>query len=183
MSGGYVGLPVIILSARLRLRRPTQTDAQIIYAGWASDPRVTRFMSWPRHESIEDALRFVEFSDSEWARWPAGPYLVERLDTGEVIGSSGFGFHTANKAELGYILSGLAWGQGFATETVNALVTVATGFGLLELDAPVHPANAASIRVLEKCGFTPDGAPIQARFPNSGDTGQVNAIRFRRSLG
>lgn len=98
-------------------------------------------------------------------------------------GSSGFGFHTADKAELGYILSGLAWGQGFATETVNALVTVAASFGLLELDAHVHPANAASIRVLQKCGLTPDGAPIQARFPNSGDTGQVNAIRFRRSLG
>ena len=54
-------------------------------------------------------------------------------------GSSGFGFHTADKAELGYILSGLAWGQGFATETVNALVTVAASFGLLELDAHVHP--------------------------------------------
>lgn len=140
-------------------------------------------MAWPRHEAIEDALGFVEFSDSEWERWPAGPYLVERLDTAEVIGSSGFGFHTVDRAELGYILSRSEWGQGFATETVNALIAAAGGFGLLELDASVHPANAASIRVLEKSGFTPDGRPIQMRFPNSGDGGQVNALRFRRSLG
>ena len=178
-----MGLPVTICSARLRLRRPTSADAQVIYAGWASDPLATRFMSWPRHEAIGDALGFVEFSDSEWERSPAGPYLVERLDTGEVIGSSGFGFHAVDRAEIGYIFSRAAWGQGFATETVNALVSVAGSFGVLELNAPVHPANAASIRVLEKCGFTPGERPIQTRFPNSGDAGQVNATRFRRSLG
>ena len=33
---------------RLVLRRPTAADAPAIFARYASDPEVTRYMAWPR---------------------------------------------------------------------------------------------------------------------------------------
>jgi RimJ/RimL family protein N-acetyltransferase len=57
--------------------------------------------------------------------------------------------------EVGYFLHHACWGRGFATEIVMA--ALAHGFddvGLQTIGAFAKPANAASIRVLAKCGFS-----------------------------
>jgi RimJ/RimL family protein N-acetyltransferase len=51
-------------------------DAELIFRRYASDPEVTKFLGWPRHTSIEQTQAFLEFSDAEWEKWPAGPYLI-----------------------------------------------------------------------------------------------------------
>ena len=38
---------------RLVLRRLTVDDAQQVYDDWASDPEVTRFLTWPTHSSVD----------------------------------------------------------------------------------------------------------------------------------
>lgn len=38
---------------RLILRRLTEADADAMYRNWASDPEVTRFLTWPTHSSPE----------------------------------------------------------------------------------------------------------------------------------
>ncbi len=55
---------------------------------------------------------------------------------------------------MGYFLHTAYWGQGFATELVRAALH--HGFDTLSLDligAFARPENAASTRVLEKCGL------------------------------
>ena len=55
---------------------------------------------------------------------------------------------------MGYLLSRRVWGRGYATEAARAAVRY--GFevaGLQAIIGLVHPENAASIRVLEKCGM------------------------------
>src|SRR4051812_4893700 len=67
------------------------------------------------------------------------------------------------KREIGYWLDRALWGRGIATEAVSAFLR-------LEQTRPLHAGvathNAASIRVLQKCGFTllgPDeAAPADA---------------------
>jgi RimJ/RimL family protein N-acetyltransferase len=57
-------------------------------------------------------------------------------------------------AEIGYQLNRRAWGQGYATETVRAVLEF--GFKRLNLHriwARVNPPNAPSWRVLEKVGM------------------------------
>lgn len=65
--------------------------------------------------------------------------------------------------ELGYALAPDAWGQGFATEAVRALLEVAfVHRGVRRLVARVFEGNTASERVLIKAGFTLEGrAPAQ----------------------
>ena len=40
-------------TARLILRRFTLEDAEKMYENWAGDPEVTKFLTWPTHESAE----------------------------------------------------------------------------------------------------------------------------------
>ena len=41
-----------IETERLILRRLEEADAEAIYRNWASDPEVTRFLTWPTHTDI-----------------------------------------------------------------------------------------------------------------------------------
>ena len=47
---------------RLVLRRFTMEDAQAMFENWASDPEVTKFLSWPTHQTIADSRSVL----SEW---------------------------------------------------------------------------------------------------------------------
>ena len=149
------------------MRRPRPEDADAIFARYANDADVTRLLGWPRHESVDATRAFVEFSDAEWGRWPAGPYLVEsRADDG-LLGGTGFGFETPYRAAKGYVFAKDAWGKGYATEALRAVVDIARGVGLVRLYALCHVENPASWRVLEKCGFAREGVLRRhCVFPN-----------------
>src|SRR5262249_54999274 len=142
-----------IETARLVLRKPTPTDAEAIFERYSSDTEVTKYLGWPRHQSIEQTRQFLAFSEAEWGRWPAGPYLIESRDDRKLLGSTGLAFETPTVAITGYVLARDAWGRGYATEALTAIVTSASVLGVRRLYALCHPANRASIRVLEKCGF------------------------------
>ena len=159
--------PVRIETARLLLVRPQAADAASIFERYASDPDVTRFLGWPRHQSVDDTKAFLRFSAEEWERWPAGPYLIRSRDDGQLLGSTGFGFEATQRAITGYVLAKDAWGKGYATEALAAITDLAGRLGVVRLYALCHPAHRASWRVLEKCGFVRDVTWTgQTEFPN-----------------
>jgi [ribosomal protein S5]-alanine N-acetyltransferase len=152
---------------RLVLRRPSAADTQAIFARYASDPEVTRYVGWPRHETVEDTVGFLAFSDAEWSRWPAGPFLIQAKDSGVLLGSTGLGFELPYRAATGYVLAKDAWGRGHATEALNAMVALAKDLGVRRLYALCHPQHQASWRVLQKCGFEREATLRNyAEFPN-----------------
>jgi RimJ/RimL family protein N-acetyltransferase len=156
-----------ILTERLVLRRPRPADAEVIFERYASDAETTRLLSFPRHESIAATRTFLEWSEAEWTRWPAGPYLLESRESGALLGSTGLAFETPLRAATGYVLARDAWGRGFATEALLQVVTTARACGVLRLYALSHPENRASLRVLEKAGFACEGTLRRyAVFPN-----------------
>lgn len=59
---------------------------------------------------------------------------------------------------LGYRLDQALLNRGYMTEAVSLLTDYAfSGLGLHRIEANVMPRNARSLRVLEKCGFHPEG--------------------------
>ena len=63
-----------------------------------------------------------------------------------------------HRAELGYMLAQAHWGRGLIGEAISAVCR--HGFEQLHLhsiEAHVDPANAASVRVLERAGFVREG--------------------------
>ena len=158
---------VHIETPRLVLLEPQAADAASIFERYASDPEVTRFVGWPRHQSVADTQTFLQFSAAEWERWPAGPYLIRSRSDGRLLGGTGFGFEGPDQAVTGYVLAKDAWGKGYATEALGAITDVARRIGVARLYALCHPQHRASWRVLEKCGFVRDGRwTRQMEFPN-----------------
>jgi ribosomal-protein-alanine N-acetyltransferase len=179
-----VKAPERIVTQRLVLRKPLDEDADAIFARYASDPDVTRWLGWARHQGADASRAFVEFSHAEWTRWPAGPYVIESRESGELLGATGFGFETPSRATTGYVFAKDAWGRGYATEALQAVVDIARHVGIVRLYAICHVEHRASARVLEKCGFACEGILQRyAEFPNLGTTGPLDVLCYARVLG
>jgi len=115
-------------------------------------PSVTACLppSWQGDYSLERADQWILDRDDKDATW-----LVIDKSTHEAIGLLILsGTDDFGHLRLGYLLKESAWGQGFATELVSGLVSWCRDNCIRSLTAGVETANLASIRVLEKCGFT-----------------------------
>ena len=161
--------PERIETERLVLRKPRRDDAERIFTRYASDPEVTRYMGFTRHESLEATMGFLERSEGEWSRTGAGAYVIETRDEGTFLGGTGLHVETARRAATGYVLARDAWGHGYATEAVTAIASLVPELGIVRLYAFTHTENRASWRVLEKCGFEREGVLRKHFvFPNLG---------------
>jgi ribosomal-protein-alanine N-acetyltransferase len=165
------------------MRPPSSEDAAFIFERYAGDPDVTRYLSWPLHRSIDDTKAFLQFSKESWEEWQAGPYLIWSLGSGRLLGSTGYAMQTPETAVTGYVLARDSWGNGYATEALSAMVNEASRMELECLTAYCHPLNTASIRVLEKCGFTRDADNDQkVTYPNLGSGDLNDALCFVRLI-
>lgn len=146
-------------TARLVLRPFRHSDAADLFAMY-SDPEVFRHIPIGDWKHVDEAHQRIARDVSTMAEGGYIRLAVERREEGDVAGEVLlFNFDMASRrAELGYALARRAWGQGYVAEALPPLVDHA--FGALELnrlEAVIDPRNAASARVLERLGFTPEG--------------------------
>src|SRR5262249_18721959 len=77
------------------------------------------------------------------------------------------GFQSRDRAVTGYVLAREAWGRGYATEALAAMVDLARAIGVARLFALCHPEHGPSQHLLEKCGFALEPAASRSvEFPN-----------------
>lgn len=123
----------------------------------------TRNISWntsfkfPYPYDEAAARKYIRYAtESDGESWL---FAIER--DGALIGGCGCERGTdvfTHTAETGYWLDVAQWGQGIATEALEALVGHMTEATDVErLSATVFGWNPASRRVLEKCGFVNEG--------------------------
>jgi RimJ/RimL family protein N-acetyltransferase len=162
--------PKEILTNRLILRPPRESDAEQIFARYGQDPDVSRYMSWMPHQSIEDTLTFLRriIVDNEAGR--SCGYLIFSRGSGELMGSVG-GAIDQHRMQFGYCLAKDGWGHGFATEAARAFVeAVFAHLPVLRIQAYCDVQNPASARVLEKAGLKLEGTlRSYLVMPNLGD--------------
>ena len=85
-------------------------------------------------------------------------WMVTRHDGVQVGDLSFKGLNEDGSVEIGYGINDEFQGQGYATEAVAVAVNWALKqAGVLRVEAETEPDNAASQRVLAKCGFVPNG--------------------------
>lgn len=175
--------PPLLETSRLILTAPVAADADVMFERYASDDEVTRYLGWPTHRTVADTQAFLVFSAVQWEREGTGPYLIWARADGRLLGSTGLGLEPGGQAITGYVLARDAWGQGYATEALTAVVDVATDVGVARLYALCHPQHRASWRVLEKCGFERDGSwNRQVEFPNLAPGIAQDVFCYRRGL-
>ncbi|MEM0907357.1 MAG: GNAT family N-acetyltransferase [Pseudomonadota bacterium] len=135
---------------RLILSAPSMDDAQGLVAA-ANDYEVVRWLErLPHPYTAADAAFFIqEVSPREVT------YVVRTVDGGAIVGAVSLKPLSQEVADIGYWLGRCAWGKGFGTEAVAAVVQMGVQrIGLTEIGATVFKGNTASIRVLEKLGFS-----------------------------
>ena len=90
--------------------------------------------------------------DQHWAKLLADDSLLKKavVVDGKVVGNIG-SWTSEGKREVGYWIERAFWGRGVATEALSAFLRLEQ---TRPLYAGVAKHNAASIRVLQKCGFT-----------------------------
>jgi len=162
----HYSIPSTLRTARLLLRPIAISDADDVFA-YGSDPQVTKYVTWPTHRTIDDALDFVNRCVRAYA---AGPVLNWGITEGEgkpVIGS--IGMTSINDAhfgcEVGYVLARPFWKRGLMTEALRSVIDATFRYTPLNrIQAHCLPANRASARVMEKSGMTFEGVQREVSY-------------------
>ena len=106
-------------------------------------------------ETIEDAQEIVEFLMSVYKNGDGPLVYPVLLKDGTNIGYVQAVPMDDDKWEVGYHIAQKYTGKGYATEAVKAFLTVIMkGLGISEILGICVSENIASIKVLEKTGFT-----------------------------
>lgn len=160
------GPHVLLETARLRLRRFTPDDADLLFE-LDSDPEVVRFTG-PGHATVQEYRdKIAGQIRGYYAAHPArGFWAAEAKATDEFLGwfvlrpgpdyrfAKEAGWTHPGQVEVGYRLRRSAWGKGVATEGAAALVELALADPeVTEIVAAALVTNLASCRVLGKVGL------------------------------
>jgi RimJ/RimL family protein N-acetyltransferase len=144
-----------LLTERLELRRFTPSDLEPLL-GVFGDPEVMRYVGAERRPlDRTEVAALLARAEAQWQRQGFGLLAVVERATGRLIGEAGIQpLEQGPDIETGYTLARAAWGRGYATEAARAILAWAfVGLGLQRLVAVADPANAASLRVLDKLGM------------------------------
>lgn len=126
---------------------------------WA-DPEVIRFIGGQPSSEQRTWARLVGYV-GHWALMGFGYWVIEHQESGEFVGEIGLADFKRDIApsmrgcpELGFAIGSRFHGKGYATECARAVV----GWADRHLSAArtvclIDPQNAASLRVVEKCGY------------------------------
>ncbi len=142
-----------------------------VFVSFNSDPKARRFMGGVVSKSdTESSLRAHIQSVGATG---LGARAVVVQNSGSVLGYCGLQkFEDTDEIELFYGYLPTAWGRGVATEAARGLLPVAQRCESIDhLVAIVRPDNIASLRVLEKLGFTEAGTYFHPRW-------HVEHVRF-----
>jgi RimJ/RimL family protein N-acetyltransferase len=167
-----VDFPERVETERLLLRWPTDADAEEIFARYASDPVVTRYMMWKPHRSVEETREYLKKKEAERESSGGKGWLLTLKTDGLLVGMIGCRPVESHILQFGYCLAQDMWGRGFATEAARALVDVWLDMpDIWRVQAHCDLENVASARVLEKAGLSREGT--LRRFIVAPNTGPV----------
>ena len=167
---------------RLILRPFRSEDAEDMYKNWASDPEVTRYLTWPAHGSVDVTRRVLEdwiprYGDGGYFQW-----AIEWKETGCVIGSIAVVKldEEIESAEIGYCLSRAFWSRGIMPEALRAVTDyLFDTVGLNRIAAYHDVNNPKSGRVMVKAGMKREGILRGAGKNNAGICDEVRYALLR----
>jgi RimJ/RimL family protein N-acetyltransferase len=166
-----------ILTPRLVLRRFTDADFEPFFA-YRNDPEVARYQGWCLPYAEQTARNFI--AEMKQATLGPGEHMqlaIVQAQTGALLGDVMFHVHRRDprQATIGYTLARAYWRQGYARESLRALLTYL--FGEMQIHrvvADCDVANEKSWRLLESLGFRREAHFIESFLHNGKYTSEYN---------
>ncbi len=160
-----------IRTERLILRPFLLSDSEDMYRNWASDPEVTKYLTWPVHSSAEVTRMLLQnwishYQDGDFFNW-----AIEWKNDGKVIGNISVVrlAEAIDEAEIGYCMCKRFWGQGIMAEALRAIEAYLFETVGMNRIVAVHDANnPRSGRVMDKAGMRQEGTMRQGGKNNQG---------------
>ena len=163
---------IMLETKRLILRKARMDDAEAMFRNWASDPNVTRFLTWPPHGNIEVSRAVIGswlqgYEKDDYYQWmitvkdegddPIGSISVVDLD------------EKAESAEIGYCIGRKWWHKGFMSEALDAVIRfLIFQTGAQRITAKHDTNNPNSGAVMRKCGMLYEGTSRRSDRNNQG---------------
>ena len=160
-----------IETPRLILRRAETTDAQAMFRNWASDPEVTRFLTWPTYQSAESAYPVLNMWVKNYEKDDFYQWMIVLKELGEPIGSISVVNQRDDiaEAEIGYCIGKPWWHQGIVSEALTAVMDyLFDEVGMNRIEARHDVNNPHSGGVMKKCGMRYEGTHRAADRNNQG---------------
>src|SRR5215510_2717838 len=107
-----VALPEHWHLRRLELRPPRIDDAEAIFAGWAADAEVTRYLTWRPSRHVDETRQFLQLCLDDWRGSVRRAWVIRQLEDSKPIGMIDIRLQ-GQRANLGYVLARHAWGRGY----------------------------------------------------------------------
>lgn len=157
---------------RLILRKFTLDDSGAMYRNWASDPEVTKYLTWPTHESENISKEVLKdwtssYVQKDYYQWA----IVLKAESKEPIGSIAVVHKNDNiqMVHLGYCIGQKWWHKGITSEALNAVIDfLFNEVGVNRIEAMHDSNNPNSGKVMKKCGMIYEGTLRQAGRNNEG---------------
>ena len=143
-----------IKTPRLTITTFSTDMAQAVYEN-SQDDDTRRFVPDEVYNSVEEAREAIDFLMSRYDT-NDGPFVYPIItnDSGKNIGYVQICQIDDGFWEIGYHIAKQFTGQGYATEAVKTfLPAIAEKLNIKKVYGICLAENAASVRVLEKCGF------------------------------
>jgi RimJ/RimL family protein N-acetyltransferase len=152
----WMGEPLPLPTPRLTLRRFRGSDAPA-FLDYRNNPAVARYQSWTGCTPAE-ANAFVEgMARAVWGQPGAWFQIaIEERASGGLAGDCACHFleREPGSVGLGYTLSPICQGRGYATEAVTAVLDfLLLTAGYRRVTASTDPRNLPSVRLLQRLGF------------------------------
>ena len=162
----------LIETPQLILRRFTEADAQAMYDNWASDPEVTKYLTWPTHGSPEISGMLLKewvaaYGKKEHYLWA----IVLKENGSEPIGSLSADVQNekVGSIHIGYCIGRKWWHRGIMSEALKATVEfLFEEVGAQRIDARHDVNNPNSGAVMRKCGMKYEGTLRRSDWNNQG---------------
>ena len=168
----------------VRVRRLTSADADGLLRG-LTDSQLGRDAGMLAHEHTGDTVReqIERTRPAQMRTGEAAEFAIADAKTDAFLGSvmlHGFRWQ-AEQAEIGYWVLPDARGRGVAARAVGLITRWAVGdLGLSRIEAYVPVDNEASLRTIERSGYTQEGV-ARAAFDNRRDRVDLAQFSFVRA--
>ena len=161
-----------IITERLVLRRFSVDDAEAMYQNWASDVEVTKYLTWPPHDSAEVSKAVLadwvsSYSKPNYYQWA----IVLKEHRPDPIGSiSAVSMNDdIDMIHIGYCLGKGWWHQGIMSEALKAVMDFFFDqVGANRIESRHDPRNPHSGMVMKKCGLKYEGTLRSSDRNNQG---------------
>lgn len=160
-----------LATERLTLRRFEMEDAGNMFYNWANDDEVTKYLTWPPHETVETTEEVLKDWIRQYERTDYYQWAIELNELEQPIGSIGVNEidERTDAALIGYCIGKEFWNKGYTTEALTEVIRfLMNEVGVNRVWSYHDSNNPNSGKVMLAAGMEYEGTMKKADVNNQG---------------